>query len=67
MYGDVSGANIDIASKELEKSSVLSISVGNGFNSNAIKTSKFLVSEGTNYFGFSFSFISDVTYDCGMA
>ena len=52
LYGDVSGANIDIASKELEKSSVLSISVGNGFNSNAIKTSKFLVSEGTNYFGF---------------
>lgn len=52
LYGDVSGANIDIASKELEKSSVFSISLGNGFNSNAIGTSKFLVADGTNYFGF---------------
>ena len=52
LYGDVSGANIDIASKELEKSSVLSISVGNGFNSNAIKADTFLVADGTNYFGF---------------
>jgi outer membrane receptor protein involved in Fe transport len=52
LYGDVSGANIDIASKELDKSSLLTISLGNGFNSNALKTKDFLVADGTNYFGF---------------
>ncbi|HEX8575174.1 MAG TPA: TonB-dependent receptor, partial [Flavobacterium sp.] len=50
VYGDVGGANIDIASSDLEKSQVLSLSIGNGFNSNAIGTN-FLVADGYNYFG----------------
>lgn len=51
LNGDVAGANIDIASKELEKNKVLSISAGTGFNTNAINN-QLLVANGFNYFGF---------------
>ena len=51
LYGDVAGANIDIASKELETQSVLNISIGSGYNSNALN-SNFLAPDGHSYFGF---------------
>ncbi|AWM13845.1 TonB-dependent receptor [Flavobacterium sediminis] len=51
LNGDVAGANIDIASKELEKSKVFSISAGTGFNTNALNN-QLLVADGYNYFGF---------------
>tara|TARA_R110000868_G_scaffold1877_5_gene14895 strand:- start:2733 stop:5504 length:2772 start_codon:yes stop_codon:yes gene_type:complete len=51
LYGDVAGANIDIASKDLETKSFLNVSVGSGYNSNAIN-SIFLAPDGHNYFGF---------------
>ncbi len=51
LYGDVAGANIDIASKEADNSSFFSASVGTGFNTNAINAN-FLVADGAyNYFG----------------
>ncbi len=53
LYGDNSGANIDISSKELEKSRLFSFSAGAGFNTNAISASNFAVSDGAySYFGF---------------
>ncbi|MVO10071.1 TonB-dependent receptor plug domain-containing protein [Flavobacterium sp. TP390] len=51
VYGDVAGANIDIASKELEKKKYLNISLGTGYNSTAIN-SNFQIADGYNYFGF---------------
>ncbi|TDD99282.1 TonB-dependent receptor [Flavobacterium cellulosilyticum] len=51
LYGDVAGANIDIASKELETQSVLNISVGSGYNSNTLN-SIFKAPDGHSYFGF---------------
>ncbi len=50
LYGDVAGANIDIASKDLDQSSVFSITAETGFNSNALN-GNFLVADGQNYFG----------------
>jgi outer membrane receptor protein involved in Fe transport len=50
LYGDVAGANIDIASKELETKTLLTMSTGSGFNSNALN-SNFLAPDGHNYFG----------------
>ncbi len=53
LYGDNSGANIDISSKELDKSKLLSISASAGFNTNAISADNFVVSNGAySYFGF---------------
>ncbi|AHF17846.1 TonB-dependent receptor [Niabella soli] len=53
LYGDNSGANIDISSKELEKAKLLSISVGAGLNTNAISADKFSIANGAySYFGF---------------
>jgi TonB-dependent receptor len=51
LYGDVAGANINIASKDLEKNTILSASAGAGANSNATNTD-FITSQGYNYFGF---------------
>ncbi|MEZ4854593.1 carboxypeptidase-like regulatory domain-containing protein, partial [Flavobacterium sp.] len=51
LYGDVSGANVDIASKELEKRTEFSVSLGSGFNTNA-SSNTVLVADGFNYFGF---------------
>jgi TonB-dependent receptor len=53
LYGDVAGANIDIASKELDKSSVLSITATSGVNTSAVSAgSDFLVADGAfNYLG----------------
>jgi hypothetical protein len=51
LYGDVAGANIDIASKELETKTLLTLSTGSGFNSNALN-SNFLAPDGHSYFGF---------------
>lgn len=50
LYGDVAGANIDIASKDLEQKQLLSLAFGSGFNSNTLN-SDFLVADGYNYFG----------------
>ena len=50
LYGDIAGANIDIASKDMDQNEVLNVSGGTGFNSNAIN-SEFLVADGHNYFG----------------
>ncbi len=51
LYGDVGGANINIASKELDQRQYFSISAGSGYNTNAIK-SDFIVADGNyNYFG----------------
>lgn len=50
LYGDVAGANIDIASKELETKSYLYASIGSGFNSNAVNNS-FILPDGHNYLG----------------
>lgn len=53
LYGDVAGANIDISSKELDKKSYFSASLGTEYNTNALSASKFLVADGTySYFGF---------------
>ena len=53
LYGDNSGANIDVSSKELDKARLLNISVGTGFNTAATSADKFLVNDGSfNYFGF---------------
>lgn len=52
LYGDVAGANIDIASKEADKNAYFSASVGSGINTNA-QGANFLVADNTfNYFGF---------------
>ena len=52
IYGDVAGANIDIASKEADQNAFFSASAGTGFNTNALDAT-FLVADGThNYFGF---------------
>ncbi|MCG2793679.1 MAG: TonB-dependent receptor [Weeksellaceae bacterium] len=53
LYGDVGGANVDISSKELDKSALLSISAGAGFNTNVNAENKFVVGDGAySYFGF---------------
>lgn len=51
LYGDVAGANIDIASKELETTSLLNLEIGSGYNTNTIN-SNFLAPDGHSYFGF---------------
>ncbi|MCB9201722.1 MAG: TonB-dependent receptor [Flavobacteriales bacterium] len=50
MYGDVAGANIDVSSKELSKSRLLSASLSTGFNSNTIGKD-FFVADGNNFLG----------------
>ncbi|MHA3786959.1 TonB-dependent receptor [Flavobacterium hauense] len=53
LYGDNAGANIDIASKEVDKRSYFTAGVGTGYNTNALGASNFLVADGAyNYFGF---------------
>ncbi len=51
IYSDVAGANIDIASKELEQKSYFSISTGIGYNTN-LANQTLLVADGHNYFGY---------------
>lgn len=52
LYGDVAGANIDIASKELDTKSIFAITAKTGVNTNAIGESNFAVADGAyNYFG----------------
>ena len=54
LYADVAGANIDISSKELDKNSLLSVSVGEGYNTSAMnaQAGNFLVADQAyNYFG----------------
>ena len=50
LYGDVGGANIDIVSKELIKSSVLDVSASLGANTQTV-SKDFLTIDGTNKFG----------------
>lgn len=51
LYGDVSGANINIASKELDQRRYFAIAAGSGYSTNALK-SDFIVADGNyNYFG----------------
>lgn len=50
--GDVGGANIDIASKELSKNSELKVDVSGGVNTQVLKND-FYQQDGVNYFGFS--------------
>lgn len=50
LYGDVGGANIDITSKDADKS-ILSISAGAGVNTNAIKNTLLVADGAYNYFG----------------
>jgi len=53
LYGDNSGANIDVSSKELDKAQLLSISAGVGLNTSAISADNFVVADGAySYFGF---------------
>jgi hypothetical protein len=53
LSGDNSGANIDISSKELEESKLLTVSAGGSINTNAISVKNFAVADGAyNYFGF---------------
>lgn len=50
VYGDVGGANINIASKELIKRSLLNVSASLGVNTQTV-SKEFLTIEGTNKFG----------------
>ena len=50
IMGDVGGANIDIASKELGKDSVIDISFSNGVNNQTVNEN-FKLIDGTNWFG----------------
>jgi len=50
-YGDFSAGNVDISSKDYDGSGFFDISVGTGFNTNAIGKD-FVRSEGTGYFGY---------------
>jgi hypothetical protein len=53
LSGDNSGANIDISSKEVDNSKILSVSAGAGVNTNAISAKDFEVADGAySYFGF---------------
>ncbi|WP_340064479.1 TonB-dependent receptor [Ascidiimonas aurantiaca] len=50
LYGDVGGANIDIASKELFGDEEFQISIGSGVNTRAVGVD-FLTVDGANWFG----------------
>ncbi len=53
LYGDNSGANIDISSKELDKNIMFNIAAGSGINTNANSAHGFAVADGAySYFGF---------------
>ena len=52
-YGDFSGANVNINSKEHRGNSYFKIKVGSGFNTNVINQNNFLKQDGTDFFGFS--------------
>lgn len=51
-YGDFSGANIDIVSKNYKGNGFFELGVGLGANSNAIGTDKFYLQDGPNKTGF---------------
>ncbi len=51
IYGDVGGANVDIASKELFKEKELQISLSTGVNLSTVSESEFLTIDGSNTFG----------------
>ncbi|MEZ4801272.1 MAG: TonB-dependent receptor [Gelidibacter sp.] len=50
-YGDFSAGNVDISSKDYKGNGFFDISIGTGFNTNAIDKD-FVRSEGTGYFGY---------------
>ncbi len=52
MWGDMSGANVDIVSKIHSGKSYFKINLGSSVNSNAIKQNNFPLQDGLNYFGF---------------
>ena len=53
LSGDNAGANIDISSKEVDKSSPLNVSAGSSYNTNAMSADHFAVASGAySYFGF---------------
>ncbi|QYJ69313.1 TonB-dependent receptor [Flavobacterium litorale] len=52
-YGDFAGANIDIASKDYKGNGFFEISIGTGFNSNALEQDNFYLQDGPNFTGFT--------------
>lgn len=51
IWGDMSGANIDITSKAHSGKAYFKINLGGGINSNVIKEKDFFLQDGPNYFG----------------
>ena len=51
-YGDFSGANIDISSKNYKGDGFLQVQVGTGVNSEAIGVDNFYLNDGPNFSGF---------------
>ena len=52
MWGDMSGANVDIVTKVYTGKPYFRVSLGSSFNSNAISKNHFYLQDGPNYFGF---------------
>ncbi|HAT76453.1 MAG TPA: TonB-dependent receptor [Flavobacterium sp.] len=52
-YGDFSGANIDIVSKNYKGNGMLEFGIGIGGNTNAINQDKFYLQDGPSFTGFS--------------
>lgn len=51
LYGDVSGANIDIESKEVTGKEEFKVSISSGINTVTVKKDNFLIADGSNGFG----------------
>lgn len=52
MWGDMSGANVDIVSKVYTGKPYFKVNLGSSVNSNAINQSNFYLQDGPDYFGF---------------
>ena len=52
IWGDMSGANVDIVTKIYTGKPYFKINLGSSINSNAIKKSNFYLQDGPNFFGF---------------